>query len=120
MVPPEFHPAQHIGPQFVLDRGREFPGIMPGIVAIERVYTYTGANLRGIHNFTAEVKGQLVRGLNGGIKAGHPDAVVVAICSTAVIEVEVVEGGPQLHSGTGRRQGQPRIIAASGASTVTR
>src|SRR5208282_4569238 len=105
-------------PQFVLDRGREFIRIVPGIEAVERIRTDKGrANLRGIHNFTTEVKGQLVRGLNGGIKAGHPDAVV-AVCSTAVIEVEVVEGGPQFHSGTGRRQGQPRIITASGASTV--
>ena len=74
------------------------------------------ANLRGIHDFTTEIEGQLVGGLDGGIKAGHPDAIIM-IGPAVVIEVEVVERRAEFYHAAGRWQSQTRIIVASGAST---
>src|ERR1035437_996566 len=126
MVPAEFQAAQHIDPKLVLGCRRNFSGIVSGIGRRGQELTseWTGAsnrraNLRRIHDFTTEVEGQLVRGLEGGIKAGHPDAVI-SVSTTTVVEGEVVEGGTQFQSGAGRRQGHTSIIAGSGASTGNR
>ena len=61
MIPAEFNPADHVGPEVILNRGGEFFTFAVAAASFEE------GVIRRINVFTTQIERQLIRGLIGGI-----------------------------------------------------
>src|ERR1035441_6054666 len=110
VIPAEFHPAQHICPQLILDRERDFLGF---------VWIKAGGGIENavtvIHIFSPRIEAQLVGGLNRGVDTKNPGVVVGRIADTVVVIDHIIKREARLERSYWRRERGTRIQAGSAA-----
>src|SRR5665213_350393 len=77
MIPAEFHAADDVGPEVVLQGGGDF--FTKAIVRVNFIIVIRTFTVREVVILTPEVERELVRGLKSAIEARNPTAVVMRI-----------------------------------------